>query len=248
MKIFISILLVLILASCSSTKKFNEKMEEDESLPFYNKELKTLKIEASFDININDNEQSAGVEINLKRNEEIGMNIFGPFGIEVARLYANSEKMLFYNMFEGSAFQGIPSAENMEKMTNISISINDLISIMRSEIPSEKGHYALTSEKDGDKVFTKILEDELGSAVVNIDKFGVMRKYQQIDENALVTMEVEFKNYKEINGFKLAHLINVKFPHLAGSINVEVEKYTPNLELGDLNLKIPNSIKIKEIK
>src|SRR5690606_30233675 len=105
-KILIIILISFVAFSCKTTKKITEQFDETKLLPFYNKDLTSLKIEGNMDVNMPDNEASASMEVNILKLDELKMNIFGPFGIEVAQMYSNQDKFVFFNMFKGEAYQG----------------------------------------------------------------------------------------------------------------------------------------------
>lgn len=222
-------------------------MEVTTNLPFYNKDLKTLKFEGTMDVEMPSMSQGASIEVKVKEQTEMGMNVFGPFGIEVAKLHSNAEKFVFFNMFNGEAFQGVPSSENLNKVAAISLSFQDLISIMRCEIPSFKKKFI--KHKEVNELKSYINSDKSKNIeIVTVDKFGLLKKYEQSDLNGKKIFEVDFNNYKTINKFKLAHLVKINFPQIGGNLTIEVEKYYPNHEINNLELKIPNSIKIQEIK
>jgi hypothetical protein len=248
MKKIISIsFIIAVLISCTSSKKIHEKMEETEDLPFYNEKLKTLKIEGSMDVEMPSMSQGASIEVRLKEQSEMGMNVFGPFGIEVAKLYASNDKFIFFNMFQGEAYQGQPSSENLNKVANISLSFKDLISIMRCEIPSFKKKFIKYKDEDESKIYINP-DKSKNIEKATIDKFGLLKKYEQSDLNGKKIFEVNFSNYRNVDKFKLAHLVKIIFPQIGGNLTIEVENYFPNQEINNLELKIPSSIKIKEIK
>jgi hypothetical protein len=246
-KIITLSLLIFILISCKSTKKIGEKFDESDNLPFFNKKLSTLKIEGSMSVDMPKNSANASMEVNINKLDEFKMNIFGPFGIEVAKLYSNAQKFVFLNSFQGEAFSGVPSSENLNKVANLSLSFADLISIMRCEIPSEIKNFKKINEEENNKIFVNKAK-ESGKELVYINKYGLLTKYQMYDNQNVIVFEVSFDDYRTTEKFKLAHSVAVSFPNIGGKIEIKVDKYTPNIELTNLEFNIPKSIKVKEIE
>lgn len=250
----IALSLMFILLSCKTTKKTSEQFDESERLPFFNKKLSTLKIEGSMSVDMPQNSADANMEVSINKLEEFKMNIFGPFGIEVAKLYSNSEKFIFLNSFQGEAYKGVPSSDNLNKVANISLSFKDLISIMRCEVPSEENNYVRLS-KDINSNFnnkeTKVFENnslESGKELVYINKYGLLSKYEMYNDKDILVFDVIFDDYRTTENFKLAHSVVVNFPEIGGKIELTVDTYTPNMELENLEFNLPKSIKVKEIE
>lgn len=245
-KILSIILFVFILLSCSSTKKPQEKLEETTKLPFYNDSLKTLQIEGTLDIAMQDMDQNVSLEIKVKEQSEIAMNIFGPFGIEVAKIHSDAEKLTFFNVFQGIVLQGKPSSQNLKKVANIYLTFNELISITRCEIPALNKMFKFVSEE---KEVKKFISSDNSSIIetVYVDKFGLLKKYEKSNIHKIKILEVSFDDYKSVNNFKLAHQISINFPLMKGILKIDIDNYKLNQKLEDLKLKIPSSIKIKEI-
>ncbi len=246
-KLILVILPVLFIISCTTSKKITERFEETQNLPFYNPKLTTLLIEGNMDVNMPSNNVGASVEVNINKLEEFKMNLFGPFGIEVAKLYSNSSKFIFYNMFQGEAYGGVPSSENLNKVANIALSFEDLISIMRCEIPSGTKQYKKKSENKESTTYHNKLDNKTTEKVI-VNKFGLLTKYELLDQSNKAILTVDYLDYKAVDNFKLAHKINIIFPKIAGRLEMKIDNYKINDKLEELQFSLPKSIKLQEIK
>lgn len=246
-KLILTIIPILFILSCTSSKKITERFEENLNLPYYNPKLTSLQIEGNMDVNMPSNNVGASFETSINKLDEFKMNLFGPFGIEVAKLYSNSSNFIFYNMFQGEAYGGVPSSENLNKVANIALSFKDLVSIMRCEIPSGTKAFKKKSETpDATTYHNKLTNNTTEKVIVN--KYGLLTKYELLDESNKSILSIDYLDYKAVDKFKLAHKINISFPKIAGKLELEVDNYKANVKLEDLKFNVPKSIKVKEIK
>jgi hypothetical protein len=71
----------------------------------------------------------------VRGHDSIQMILNGPFGIAVGSLYAKPDELLFLNFQEGIAYEGTPNRETMRKATRLGLSYDEIVALMRCEVP-----------------------------------------------------------------------------------------------------------------
>lgn len=85
-------------------------------------------------------EQSAGFEAIL-RGDTLLLTAKGPFGITVARVYANPDSFLVVNYFQQTAMHGNPNAKGIKDVLPLPVGLHDVLSIMSCVPPNSRALY-----------------------------------------------------------------------------------------------------------
>ena len=79
--------------------------------------LQSVELEAGLSVTIQGETNSAECSMKIGGRDSLSMEISGPFGISVARLFADKQYFLFHDMLQGRAIEGIPSQEQLSEVT-----------------------------------------------------------------------------------------------------------------------------------
>ncbi len=265
-----TLFLVLILAlsfgffSCSSTKSVQNKTvptkdqetvllktEEKNLLTlqyFDNSSLKQLELNGKVISSVDGSKQTASTTVLVKDRDSLGMSIFGPFGILVGQLMASSSNFVFYNAFGNEAVDGIPSAENINSVTGMPISFNDILTLLRGEVPfGEKGYTKVKKLEIGETLFSyaEVNQTHFVTTSPNTDYIS---QYQRKSNDGELLFHIRYNNYKIFNNLSIATESILQIPKLKTSISFIAEEVFVNQPFqSKLGFTIPSGVKRKTL-
>ncbi len=95
---------------------------------------------------------SGTFEMKIIRDKAVLMDLFGPFGINVARVYSTKDSLMVYNLWSGKYYQTSGSLEGFEF---ISPFVSKLFSIIIAEPFYDKDSVFLKTPADDSLYFNK---------------------------------------------------------------------------------------------
>lgn len=121
----------LMLISCASGKKNGDnegeqKLSASDSPP--------MRVISKIIVKSPEMNTTAMCEMQITSDNKIKISVTGPFGIKVADVWADSERVLVLDNIGGRAYTGKPSKENMNETINFSESIPGLILKIRESV------------------------------------------------------------------------------------------------------------------
>jgi len=118
--------------------------------------LHSLELEAELSITMQGETNTADCILRMGGRDSLSMEISGPFGISVARLFAEKQYFLFHDMLQGRAIEGIPTQEQLSEVTFMPLSFDDYASLFRAEPPGDPLSFILVdSYSDSTKLLYK---------------------------------------------------------------------------------------------
>ncbi len=176
---WVIICFAFVLSSCTSNKSVIKKT---------GKSNPSMRIESNLIINSPTLNTSVRGDIEINNGDSLHIKINGPFGINVAELWADKNKAIIFNNMDGIAYVGTPSRENLEKAIMFSISVDSLIRQIREAIYTINPPH-LISEKSKEK--------EIEQDVKNIRGYPVI-KIKSKDESKIITIVPKKAFYEEV--------------------------------------------------
>lgn len=230
-KLLLIISLALIFISCSG--KLQKSDVDTSDFKFRKEELKSLLISSDLTISAPGIDQSGSAKIYIAETDSIRMDINGPFGIPIGKLYSNKDYFIFYNIFESIIYKGSPKALNFQKVVNIPLSFNELIHLLRNETPYTKDKYNLESilEATGKQVFTNDQGHFKDYVVFNTS--GDFIQYQQKDSYGEIVIDIFYENHSSENNYP--KIIKMNFPFSKTKLmmkikDIEIESIPPLMQ------------------
>lgn len=240
-----TISILIILASCSSVK--TEKKNAYKGLPKQKVGLKNLTVKATISPDTPDFSGSLSSKFDIAGKDSLKMQVFAPFGIEVARIFSSEDFFLVYNVFEGNAFKGKPTPETLEKFAQIKLSFRDFISFTRSEVPGDPNSYRFEKELEGGRSLYRSKQKGDYLEFVTLDPDANVLQYQQMTTDGKVKLNVFFEDYKMWGKYSLAGNVIIKLPDNDMQVEIEVDEYSFPDSFENFSIEIPSEIEIKEL-
>ena len=247
--VLFSVLLFLVI-SCASTTKTGQSTEKRLMLS-NNEKLTNLEFNANFYTKSNTgNELNFNAVVNIANTDSLSMNVYGPFGILVGKLFADNNNFKFHNIFENTYYTGSPSADNIARATGIYLSIKDFIHFIRTELPYNPSEFSEKNQSNLDenkKLFIRIDERNFADLAL-YDSNQFLKEYQRKDENNTTVMRIIFDNYKNFEDIRIANKLNAEFPKNNVGLSYEINSLKINKDAAKpQNFKIPQTAKVVDL-
>lgn len=187
-------------------------------------------------------EQSAGFTAIL-RGDTLMLTAKGPFGITVARVYANPDSFLVVNYFQQSAMYGSPNAKGIKDVLPMPVGLRDVLSIMSCVPPGERTLYT-SADTLVDGAFEYRRSDTVQTEVVAVN--AAERSLQSVTRyapNGSPLLSVAYSDVRVIaDSLKLPHAIKVVVNGGEHEVVFAYEEVSTNPPtLAESKLKVPRS-------
>jgi len=236
-KLLISLisLLIYFLFSCSSVKQDgNDKNNlQTSKLDINNSYVKNLEFDANFYIKSDFGEFNLTGDVRIENDNKLSIDFYGPFGIQLAKIYSDTSNFVAHNLFENTIYTGSPTEENIYKATGIYLSVNHLIKIMRSELLFPNDEYLKDDKLVEGNLFKRIDDRKFADFVLLNDTKNI-KEYQRKGATNETMFRVALDDYIIDNNYKIAKSINISiqdknfiFKYLIESLKVNSEAKPP---------------------
>lgn len=231
---------VIILSACSSARKITGG---DSALRKDN--LQNLYISGKIS-SARTNNMTANFKMKLASVDSVRLNIMMPFGgVEIGRLFCTPKEFVFVNMMEGSLFKGEPKSDNLKLVLDMPLSYAELIRFIRCESPGKYQEYTKEKKtpKGGGVLFRNEANPEFVEFIImNDDK--TIKSYQRRSLEGVTLVHVDYSEYENVGGFKLAKKFVFKFPHSEERVLMEINEYKVNIDFEKpFSFKTPKGLK-----
>ncbi len=266
--IFLVLLIsVLVVSSCSSTKtvqkdndttlkkevpvvsqETNKESENNQLFYFSNDKLRQLEINGKIVSTVDGSKQSASTSVLVKERDSIGMTIFGPFGILVGQLMASPANFMFYNAFGNEVIEGEPSSANINSVTGMPISFDDIMTLLRGEVPfGMKGYQKVRTLESGETLYS--FKDQTQTHFVTTGVNGKdISQYQRKNNDGELLFHIRYANYKNVNNISVATESTLQIPKMKTSISFVADEVFINEPFqSKLTFPVPSGVKRKKL-
>lgn len=254
---------ILLINSCGSTKTVQKNKETTtisvnkdtlETLSsqlyyFSNDDLKQLEINGKVVSSVDGAKQSAATTILVRERDSIGMTIFGPFGILVGQLMATNSNFTFYNAFGNEVIEGDPSSANINSVTGMPISFDDIMTLLRGEVPFGSKGYEKVKTMESGEILYLYKDQQLTHFVTISQNSNNISQYQRKTNDGELLFHIRYGNYKTINNVSISTESTLQIPSMKTSISFVADEVFVNEPFqSKLSFSIPSGVKRKKLK
>lgn len=243
------ILTVFLLLSCAGTKHEKEYLGKSTS-PDYKQKLDFLSIKANLHARFENFDQQVLVSIKIGGVDSCSMNLIGPFGVNLGRLYSDKERFIFFSTMENTAMEGSPTAENLEKAMRLPMSFYDFIRLLRCETPGHPADFSLTEyEDDPDLLLFKNNNNDsfIEYALYSPEESSMVQYQRKLSDGTLI-LNVHFREFENVDGFRMPKIYSFTFPEIGGSVKLDVSGMEiNNFDNEPFSFELPVGIKRKRL-
>jgi hypothetical protein len=237
---------VLLMVSCSSTKKVSSDLGVDKDklngLPIKT-EIQNLTIKCKLNVDYKSSKNSANAVIKLAGYDSVSIMITGPLSIPVGKLYANKDYFVFYNTLQNEVLEGKPTARNLERAIFLPLDFDDLVKLLRAE-PTQIPTSYKPGETKSDYLTMSTKIDNNKREIVYLEKDSKKMKVLEWEQKADKLILVEYNRYRSHSGQSLPNLQIYSFPEIDAQVEIDVSKYIVNEAYEDaFSFEIPDGVK-----
>lgn len=153
--------------------------------------------------------QSASFTLQALDTDSLRLEVRGPFGIFVGRLFSSPNYYCFLNGLEGEGYEGKPTAQNMENLLRIRLSHNDLATLTQCEVPG--GREGLTFGGKPDSIAAVRTLPGGVREYVRVDDQQRVLEYRR-EEQGTVVLAVQYADYAAAGGRQQAMNVRIALP------------------------------------
>ncbi|GEM_PF-1674089 len=210
--------------------------------------VRTMIVKASMNVQLNDFQQSASAVIRIADRDSLAMDIMA-FGIPVAKLYMNKTKFMFMDLFNGRLVEGPATAANMANVTNIPLSFDDFICLLRCESPFPASAYSSEgTTKSGNEVLRFDRPDSNREFIAINIQDSTIKQYQRKDKDGTLLMNITYTDAMNIDSQLFPKKAQVQAPVSQFTMSVENKEIIINSILKEpFIFKIPQGIEKQQL-
>ncbi len=239
-------IIFITLVSCSSIKNNDNRNNKDNSsiLVINNNYINKLEFDANFYVKSSFGEFNLNGDVRIENDNKISVDLFGPFGINVAKIYSDTSQLIVYSIFENIVYTGKPTEDNIFKATGMYLSVNNLIRAMRSELLFPSNEYQKDAILDKGTLYKRIDNRKFADYAL-VNDLNSIKEYQRKGSENTTMVRIFMDDYIVNKDYKIAKSLNINLPnndfiikYLSDNIKVNNEAKLPQ------KFNIPNNAKI----
>lgn len=177
------------------------------------------------------------------RTDTVLFTAMGPFGIVVARVYAQPDSFLVVNYLQQSAIDGDPRSTKVNDLLPIPVRLNDILAIVRCVPPGmPKEYVAEGPSDDGTSLYSR--KDTAMVEYALIDSVQrVMRQFQRKRLDGSPMLNVQYADVKPINdAANVPHTIRVRVNDGEHDVTLEYDEVSTVIPKNSTSkLQVPRS-------
>lgn len=223
----------------------SEQSAQANRLPQPKQDLRSYMVEADVVATIDQTTLQGSAKISLLEKDSIAMSATGPFGIPVSKMWASPKYMMYWDMMQSQAYEGNPENPKMKEQLPIPISANEIVSLLRAELPFTSDSYKLV-KTDNDKMVQLYTYDASPDYVDFIQVSltdATLLTYQRKSRSNEVLFNVNYSDYKQHKEIQFPMVISLQFPKRKTTTRFAITSIDINGSLPTFKFSIPKSVK-----
>lgn len=210
--------------------------------------LKTVTFNTTMNVTLKEMNQVANARIRIGGRDSLAMEITA-FGIPVAKLFMNKEQFIFLDLFNGRAVKGKSSASNMANVTNIPLSFDDFVCLLRCEAPFPAENYSNEGTTASGSIIFKYDRPDNNREFIALDeKAQNIKQYQRKDKDGTMLMNINYADIEVVESQNLPHKVQVQAPQSNFKLSVESKDWQINTAFKEpFRFRIPSGIETQVI-
>jgi len=219
-------MLLMAMISCSSVKdKSSGSVLELEKLA--KADLNVMVVSGKMDATMESKSYNFSYKMVIGHNDSLEMEVIGPFGVSLGKLFADENYFTFLNSFENRIYKGKSSPENFKSAFRIMFSIKELIALLRNSLPYPQSEYSLSEASEQGNLYKYVAPAGEFADFLFVNHNGIA-KFQRKEAGNILSMNADMSNFETIEGLSFAKTIDWSFTAANANLNIKIDKITIN--------------------
>lgn len=212
-------------------------------------ELNDIHSEGDIKIKTPKVDETASIEINLRKKDDVWFKIDGPLGIDVAQAHFGRKQFIFLNDLNDEAVTGSSNIRNIGTLTKIRCTFDDLMNAFSGSvrIPKSKKDSIYMSEEGNSYVVS--LKRGTITRRYWIDKTNyIVSKYNYLSKKGEILIQFEFSNFDTYGISNYAKKVEIRRPKQGEYFSLKFDSYLASQPNLNFTVSIPSDYKRKTWK
>ncbi|MGE5458609.1 MAG: DUF4292 domain-containing protein [Methanococcaceae archaeon] len=212
------------------------------------RKIKNFEGVGTLDINTSELNTNASFKISLQKPDSIYMEIYGPFGIDLAQTLVTDNNFSFYDAIHNILYKGRTNSDILKKIFKVNMTFADLMDAfvgavnLTPRLSQEPKTYDINYDK---YILTYVDSLSENKSRYTIDvKDLIISDFKLLTPNNDVVLESNYSKFKLINGNFVPYAIKVNQKAADQSINIEYRKIEINKKAVKIKLDIPEDAEV----
>lgn len=242
----LGILAAIGLLSCSHTRDDSTPLTAASVIDLVEKRnAQVLGVQAQGSVSIETPElsNSGSIELKLLKPDSLLFEIFGPFGLRVAKGFVTADSFTFYNGLDNTVARGATNATALRSLLHVSLDFRTLLEILSGTLGF--GHRNDGATITGTKIENgfRIVSARAGeTAEYDVDPaYEAVTRYSRKDASGRIIEEVTFKDFRKKQGLFFPTIVSIARPTEDENVRLVYDQLFVNELPMDFSFSYPKS-------
>ncbi|MGE5399931.1 MAG: DUF4292 domain-containing protein [Ignavibacteriales bacterium] len=214
------------------------------------RKVKSFEGTGSIDINTSEINTSASFKVTLMKPDSVYLEVYGPFGIELAQALVTSNYFTFYDAMHNTVYKGHNDNNILKKIFKVDLSFNDLMDSfvgavnLTPKLSQEPTNYEIVYDK-----YVLTYSDSLSPVktkyTVDIRDL-VITNYQVYKAPEKIILEGNYSKFKVVNGIPVPFVTEINNKNENQSLKIEYRKVDINKKNTKITMSVPEDAEVVE--
>lgn len=211
------------------------------------RKVKTFLGVGSLDIKSSEINAKSNFEVRISRPDSVTISLFGPFGIDLARINVNNKDFIFLDVINNRVYKGKVGPGVIKQVLKIDIQFEELINLLTGSVNlSDKLSFQPDAKLLADNKYLVEINDDKNDTnfiyTINSSDLAIS-EFQIISDNKSL-FSAEYSDVFRYDDVPIARSIKVNDIRGNQKINVSYRKVEVNKNIGSLKIEIPEDAEI----
>jgi hypothetical protein len=187
---------------------------------------------------------SGSMELRLRKPDSLLVEIFGPFGVRVAKGFVTAESFTFYNNLDNTVAAGATDAAALRSMLHVPFDFPSLLDILSGTMSFGRlADSAAIAGAENGGVYTIARHAPGGERIeydVDLSYDAVTRRTRK-DPSGRILDEVTFRDFRKKQGMYLPTVISISRPNDDENVTLVYDQLSVNEFPLDFSFSYPKS-------
>lgn len=212
------------------------------------RKIKNFEGTGTIDINTPEVNTTASFKVVMQRPDSVYLEVYGPFGIELAQALVTSNNFSFYDAMHNTLYKGSSSSNILKKIFKVDMSFDDLTDAfvgavnLTPKLTQDPSNYEIVYDK-----YVLTYKDSLSAAktkyTVDIRDL-VVTNYQLFGINDSLVLAGNYSKFKIVNGIPVPFVTEIKNNSENQNLKIEYRKVDVNKRNSKITFEIPDDAEV----
>ncbi len=207
--------------------------------------LDQYRLECDVDMEGETGQLQANCSVSVKGTDSLMMTITGPFGILLGRLSASRSDLSYFDALRSELITADPRSSTAAERMPIPISYNDLVHLIRTEVPFSAELYskAKHGSTDSSIVYQYTSDERFVDFAKCNARTGRLLSYQRKSRSGEILLNINYADYESMSGVLFPRSITMTVPQHKSVSRFHVSSFVLNPPHEHYTFSVPKGVK-----